>query len=261
MSHDLLVQMAYSRGSLNATRRQSSSQRKSRRLSGKPALIKLRFPRRKRNPWPSLPRLRSAVIISWKLDKFTLFTSIYPFPRPLKLGKSLQTCCVNFFPLKLAFWARKIRILESIFFYKTKTDCVTRVCMTVSRCVAFLKLSRMGFIRDLQLYYLMLQAHNFTPFLVQLREGQTSFLLWRIHGKNSFSHFRRTLRGDGRFNDHLSGLCLFVFSKVNRHQNPVFAVTWRLVNQKPRVLVSGYSFCCCLDRRNLRPKNHSEGFF
>ena len=81
--------------------------KKTRRLSGKPALLKLRFPRRKRTPWPSLPRLRSALIISWKLDKFTLFTSVYPFSCPLKLGKSLQTCCVNFFLLSWHFKREK----------------------------------------------------------------------------------------------------------------------------------------------------------
>ena len=43
---------------------------------------------------------------------------IYLFPPWLKLGKSLQTRCVNVFLLKLAFWARKIRILESTFFAK-----------------------------------------------------------------------------------------------------------------------------------------------
>ena len=44
---------------------------------------------------------------------------IYPFAHWLKLGKSLQKCCVNVFLLKLTkFWARKICILESIFFAK-----------------------------------------------------------------------------------------------------------------------------------------------
>ena len=33
----------------------------------------------------------------------------------MKIEKSLQTSCVNFFSLKLTFSARKIRILESIF--------------------------------------------------------------------------------------------------------------------------------------------------
>ena len=40
---------------------------------------------------------------------------ICPFLRQLKLGKSLQRRCVNFFPLKLTFQATKVRILESIF--------------------------------------------------------------------------------------------------------------------------------------------------
>ena len=37
--------------------------------------------------------------LSWKLDKFTNC----PFPFRLKLVKSLQKCCVNFFLLKLTF--------------------------------------------------------------------------------------------------------------------------------------------------------------
>ena len=40
-----------------------------------------------------------------------------------------------------------------------------------------------------------------------------------------FSHFRTTLRGGGRFNDHLSRLSLFVFSTVTHHQNHVVPVT------------------------------------
>ena len=54
---------------------------------------------------------------SSKLDKFY---SIYPFLRRLKLGKSLQRRCVNFFSLKLIFYARKNRILESIVFAKQR---------------------------------------------------------------------------------------------------------------------------------------------
>ena len=49
---------------------------------------------------------------SLKLNKFALFTHSFI---GLKLGKSLQRKCVNFFSLKLTFWARKDRILESIF--------------------------------------------------------------------------------------------------------------------------------------------------
>ena len=60
--------------------------------------------------------------LSWKIDKFTL---LYPFPSWLKLGQSLQTCCTViffFFLLELTFQARKIHILERIFFCKTRTD-------------------------------------------------------------------------------------------------------------------------------------------
>ena len=40
---------------------------------------------------------------------------IYPFLRLLKLGKSLQTSCVNFFFAQAEILSEKIRILESIF--------------------------------------------------------------------------------------------------------------------------------------------------
>ena len=49
---------------------------------------------------------------SSKLDKFTLFTHSFV---GLKHEKSLQRRWVNFSLLKPAFWARKIRILQSIF--------------------------------------------------------------------------------------------------------------------------------------------------
>ena len=49
---------------------------------------------------------------SSKLKKVYFF---YPFLRRLKLGKSLQRRCVNISTLKLTFYARKVRILESIF--------------------------------------------------------------------------------------------------------------------------------------------------
>ena len=50
---------------------------------------------------------------------------IYTIPCLLKLGKSLETCCVNFFPLKL----RKICILESIFFAKQALITHTKLCV------------------------------------------------------------------------------------------------------------------------------------
>ena len=57
---------------------------------------------------------------------------IYPFLRRLKLGKSLQRRCVNFFSLQPTFYARKVRILESMFLqnkndYACKTSW-TRLC-------------------------------------------------------------------------------------------------------------------------------------
>ena len=49
---------------------------------------------------------------------------IYPFLRRLKLGKSLQRRCVNFFSLKLTFYARKVPILESIFLQNKNWLCM-----------------------------------------------------------------------------------------------------------------------------------------
>jgi len=46
----------------------------------------------------------------WKsfwVENSTRFYFIYPFPRRLKLGKSLQTCCVNFFRLSWHFKREK----------------------------------------------------------------------------------------------------------------------------------------------------------
>ena len=57
-------------------------------------------------------------VLSWKIRRQVYF--IYPFPRRLKLGKSLQTCRVNFFSLELTFLTR---ILKSIF---AKQELITR---------------------------------------------------------------------------------------------------------------------------------------
>ena len=80
---------------------------------------------------------------------------------------------------------------------------------------------------------------------------------WRIPGKNFFFPFQKDLEGRRTFQRSLriSRLCLFVFTAVNHHQNHVVPVKWRLVDQKPRVLVSGYAFCWRLDRSNVRSKN------
>ena len=43
--------------------------------------------------------------LSWKIRRQVYF--IYPFPRRLKLGKSLETCCVNFFRLSWHFKREK----------------------------------------------------------------------------------------------------------------------------------------------------------
>ena len=47
--------------------RKTSLQRRRRRLSGKHCL-KLRFPAENENPWPSLPRLRSVVVMRLVVD-------------------------------------------------------------------------------------------------------------------------------------------------------------------------------------------------
>ena len=60
---------------------------------------------------------------------------IYPFPSRLKLGKSLETSCVNFFSLELTFSARKTRILESIFFAKQRLTTRTSFVCKTSRLV------------------------------------------------------------------------------------------------------------------------------
>ena len=60
----------------------------------------------------------------------------------LKLEKSLETYCVNFFLLELTFQARKTRISESIFFAKqrlitrssfvNKTSRLVRICLLIN---------------------------------------------------------------------------------------------------------------------------------
>ena len=52
--------------------------------------------------------------LSWKLDKFT-------YPLLMKLGKSLQTCYVNFFRLSWYF-KREKSIFWKAFFCTTRTD-------------------------------------------------------------------------------------------------------------------------------------------
>ena len=59
--------------------------------------------------------------LSSKLDKVTLL--FYPFLRQLKLGKSLQTSCVNFFALKLTFFF--------LFHLFAKQGLITRVRLRV----------------------------------------------------------------------------------------------------------------------------------
>ena len=71
-------------------------------------------------------------VLSWKTRQVYF---IYPFPRRLKLERSLETCCVNFFSLELTFKARKTRILESFFFAKQRLITRTSVAYKTSRLV------------------------------------------------------------------------------------------------------------------------------
>ena len=59
--------------------------------------------------------------LSWKFNKFT-------FPSPLKLGKSLQTCCVNFFHLSRHFKWENL-YFGIIFFAKQELLTCTRFRM------------------------------------------------------------------------------------------------------------------------------------
>ena len=57
-------------------------------------------------------------VLSWKTRKAYL---IYPFPRRLKLEKSLERCCVNFFRSSWHFKQEK-PVFWKASFCKTKTD-------------------------------------------------------------------------------------------------------------------------------------------
>ena len=65
-------------------------------------------------------------ILSWKTRQVYF---IYPFPRRMKLEKSLETCWVHLFLLELTFQATNTRILESIFFAKQSTDYAYKLCV------------------------------------------------------------------------------------------------------------------------------------
>ena len=65
-------------------------------------------------------------VLSWKPRQVYF---IHPFPRQLKLGKSLETCCVNFFSLELTFWARKKPYFGKHLFCKTRTDYAYKLCV------------------------------------------------------------------------------------------------------------------------------------
>ena len=58
-------------------------------------------------------------VLSWKTRQVYL---IYPFPRPLKLEKSLETCYVNFFFTWADILSDKNPYFGKHLFCKTKTD-------------------------------------------------------------------------------------------------------------------------------------------
>ena len=83
-------------------------------------------------------------VLSWKPRQVYI---IYPFPRRLKLGKSLQTCCVNFFRLswhfklekpvfwKASFLQNKNWLREQDFVFKTSR--LVRISLLISAKKSF----------------------------------------------------------------------------------------------------------------------------
>ena len=58
-------------------------------------------------------------VLSWKPRQVYF---IHPFPRRLKLGKSLETCCVNIFFAWADILSEKKPYFGKLLFYKTRTD-------------------------------------------------------------------------------------------------------------------------------------------
>ena len=75
---------------------------------------------------------------------------IYPFPRRMKLGISLQTCCANFFRLSRHF-TREKPFLESIFIAKQRKELIARALSFVYKTSRLVRISllitnlKMGF--------------------------------------------------------------------------------------------------------------------
>ena len=59
-------------------------------------------------------------VLSWKIRRQVYF--FYPFSRRLKLGKTLETCCVNFFSLELTSLSEKNPYFGKHLFWKTRND-------------------------------------------------------------------------------------------------------------------------------------------
>ena len=78
-------------------------------------------------------------VLSWKTRQVYF---IYPFPRRLKLGKSLETCCVNFFRLSWHFKQEKPIFWKASFLAKQrltmrtssvyKTAWLVRICLLIN---------------------------------------------------------------------------------------------------------------------------------
>ena len=58
-------------------------------------------------------------VLSWKPQQVYF---VHPFPCPLKLGKSLETCCVNFFFARGDILSEKKPYFGKHLFCKTRTD-------------------------------------------------------------------------------------------------------------------------------------------
>ena len=103
-------------------------------------------------------------VLSWKIRRQVYF--IYPFPRRLKLGKSLETCCVNFFFAWADIEREKTHILESIFFAKqgliTRTSFVYKTSRLVRISLLISALNKRIFFFSGESYFIK-AIENFFP--------------------------------------------------------------------------------------------------
>ena len=86
-------------------------------------------------------------VLSWKVH------FIYPFPLGLKLGKSLQTCCINFFHLSWHFKWEKSVFSKASFLQSENWLCLQNVMYNTSWLVRiFLLISAIN--KDLCFFFL-----------------------------------------------------------------------------------------------------------